>query len=221
MFKIRSNKEIHKYGRQLRGSMIVIEGLIGVGKSTLGHNLEKLLNENGIECKFYEEYVNSELLQQYIENMEKYSYSFQLVMLLKRIEIYKEARNYTKSGGIAIIDRSLLGDYAFALMQHKHGNISDSEMIAYKSICKQEDLPEPDIIVYLNADVEICMNRITKRGRPGETKGYSEQYLYDLKSVYNEILFSPPKFSYVKIDSNEEYVVTSSFVLKTICDSLI
>ena len=80
----------------LRYGIYTIEGIIGVGKTTLGKSLEKFLNERGIKTKFYPEYVNKDLLDQYIKNMKQYAYSFQLVMLFKRLEIYREAVRFSK-----------------------------------------------------------------------------------------------------------------------------
>src|SRR4051812_7244364 len=102
--------------KSLKCGVFTIEGIIGVGKTTLGRSLEKMLNDNGIATKFFPEYVNKDLLGQYIGNMHRYAYSFQLIMLCKRIEIYREAERFAATGGVAIIDRSIVGDMTFALM---------------------------------------------------------------------------------------------------------
>jgi deoxyadenosine/deoxycytidine kinase len=88
--------------RVLKGGIYLIEGIIGVGKTTLGNSLEYYLNSVGLKCKFYKEYFNEDLLNQFIGNMKSYAYFFQMMMLTKRIEIYKEAEEFSKSGGISI-----------------------------------------------------------------------------------------------------------------------
>ena len=67
--------------RPLIGSSILLEGSIGVGKSTVGKSLEKFFKNIGLKARFYPEYVNEPLLNQYISDMNKYAYSFQLIML--------------------------------------------------------------------------------------------------------------------------------------------
>src|SRR5665648_663656 len=108
--------------RLLRGSLLIIEGVIGAGKTTLGHSLAAYLNQIGIPTRFYPEYVNPELLAQYIADMPRYAYTFQLFMLRVRCDTYREAQLFTATGGIALIDRSLPGDLAFAPMQYDNDN---------------------------------------------------------------------------------------------------
>lgn len=113
--------------RQFIGRIIAVEGGIGAGKSTFGQTLTEYLTDSGLRARYYPEYINQKLLSQYIGDMKKYAYSFQMVMLTMRINIYREAVDFARTGGIAVIDRSLVGDYTFAKMQKETGRISDSE----------------------------------------------------------------------------------------------
>src|SRR5687767_9035911 len=100
--------------KSLKGGVFTIEGIIGAGKTTLGKSLEQFLNECGIKTRFFPEYINKDLLSQYIGDMKRYAYSFQLIMLCKRIEIYRIAEAFASTGGVALIDRSIIGDMSFA-----------------------------------------------------------------------------------------------------------
>ena len=113
--------------KSLKGGVFTIEGVIGVGKTTVGRSLEKYLNDIGIRANFYPEYVNKELLAQYIGDMKRYAYAFQMIMLCKRIEIYRDAERYADTGGVALIDRSIIGDMTFAKMQYDNGNFTKDE----------------------------------------------------------------------------------------------
>ena len=181
------NPDQDKY-RRLAGSIITLEGLIGVGKSTLGLLLEKYLNCIGINTKFFPEYICEPLLNQYIGNMDKYAYSFQIIMLQKRLDIYQRAHEYALGGGIAIVDRSLIGDYTFAKMQHKNGSISDSEMDVYTQIMKNEKTIEPTYILYLDCQPQTAFTRMISRGNQGEQDGYKLEYFEDLKRIYFEVI---------------------------------
>ena len=179
------NKEVRRFA-PLRGSVITIEGLIGIGKTTLGRAIVNYLSSNGFNARFYPEYVNEDFLKTYIANMEKYSFSFQLFMLEKRIEIYNEAQRFAETGGIAIIDRSINGDYTFALMQLKKGFFDDEEWQVYLSILRKEKIPEPSLTLYLICSPETSMRRVKKRGIQSEINGYTIEYMKELNAAYNE-----------------------------------
>lgn len=192
MFYIDNPYKINK----LNGSIIIIEGNISSGKSTLGHNLQMYLSSKGYNCVFFEEYKNIKFLSQYISDMTKYSYTFQLFMLNKRIQTYQSAIELSKKGGVAIIDRSIIGDYTFCNMQRKKGNITQDEFDVYCDILKSENLIYPHFILYLDCDIDVCMKRIKQRGIQSEIDGYSREYISDLKDEYEKTL------KYVKEDNN-------------------
>src|SRR3990167_8640394 len=186
----------------LRGHLIVLEGTISAGKTTLGRNIVELLSNLGLPVKFFHEYVNEDLLQQYISNMKKYSYSFQVIMQAHRINNYKLARDFANKGGVAIVDRSIIGDYAFALMQKKKLFITEDEWKVYNSIFCQENLIEPDGIVYLSCTPQTVINRIAKRGIECES-AYNEEYLSELEDNYHQA-FELNKVSFLAIDWNKD-----------------
>lgn len=186
IFTPRKNK-YHKY-KLLRSNVIGIEGLIGAGKSTAGKSLEIYLNDLDLRTKYFPEYMNTELLNQYLSNMNKYAYMFQMFMLLKRIDIYKEAILYANNGGISIVDRCLVGDYAFALMQYKKRLINDDDWNVYISIINQHQTPSPDIILYLLCDPKIAFERMINRAISSEVGGYTLKYFEDLELSYKETI---------------------------------
>ena len=170
--------------KHLRGHVIVLEGTISAGKTTLGKNIVDLLTKFKLKAKFFHEYVNEDLLQQYIIDMKTYAYGFQLIMQAHRINSYKNARDFANKGGIAIIDRSIIGDYAFALMQKKRGFITEAEWDIYMKIFIQENLIQPDGIIYLDCTVDTVVGRIVKRGIKCESS-YDISYLQELNQTYS------------------------------------
>lgn len=182
----------------VKGNIIVIEGNISAGKSTFGMKLKTYIESlsKTHKCKFFEEYRNDVLLSQYISDMKRYSYSFQLFMLSKRIQTYKEAIEFSLNGGISIIDRSIIGDYTFCKFQMKRQNISQDEFNVYCSVLREENLLYPHYIIYLDCDVDICLQRIKQRGLSSEIDGYDRQYIQDLNDEYKLSLES------IKTDNN-------------------
>jgi deoxyadenosine/deoxycytidine kinase len=177
----------------LRGCIFVLEGLIGVGKSTLGKSLETTLNDVGVSATFLAEFVSSDLLEQYISDMGKYAYTFQMIMLCKRLEIYREAQRRAKQGEVVFVDRSLVGDYVFALLHSRCGNLSEEEFQIYQAMLHSEKPIEPTTTLFLQADVPTCISRAAKRGRKSED-AYDTKYFEALSSTYDEVFaqMSPP-----------------------------
>jgi deoxyadenosine/deoxycytidine kinase len=174
--------------RSLIGSIICIEGLVGAGKSTLGKKLCQYLKSQNLNVKFYPEFVNKDLLKLYINDMKKYAFSFQVIMLRERLRVYKEAYEFANTGGISIIDRSLVGDYTFARMQYEKKFFSLNEWEVYLSMLKQESSYQPSIILYLNCESTVAFERMKKRGIQSEIDGYTLDYFNDLNSSYENTL---------------------------------
>lgn len=168
-----------------RASVITIEGGIGVGKTSLGRSIERFLNKIGIKAKFFPEYVNQTLLAQFIGDMNRHAYSFELFMLAKRAEIYRDAQRFADLGGLAIIDRSINGDWAFTKMQYDAGRITEDDWVTYQDILKAENFNEPSLTIFLDCDIERSMARISKRGRGCESD-YTVEYLQKLGTAYDE-----------------------------------
>jgi deoxyadenosine/deoxycytidine kinase len=197
-----NRNEQYKRFRSLKAGVYVIEGIIGVGKTTLGKSITKHLNEAGLNARFFPEYVNHTLLKQYIGNMERYAYTFQLFMLSKRIEIYRDAERYSRTGGIAIVDRSIAGDMTFARMQYENGHFTQSEWDTYMSILRQECQLEPSGTIYLNCSVDTAMDRIKIRGIESEVKGYTREYVSMLNDAYQKT-FHSSDIKYLDLEWND------------------
>lgn len=166
-------------------NLIVIEGIIGSGKTTLG----KLLRSNIDDCIFIEEQVDNDLLEQFTKDMKRYVYPFQLSVLIRRHEAYLKALWYCMNGHKVILDRSLLGDHVFIETQYQMGNLEncDYKMLKYLLQKYSSDLPRPKTVIYLDADINTAMKRIQKRNRSGEDN-YQREYQYYLRNNYLKVI---------------------------------
>jgi deoxyadenosine/deoxycytidine kinase len=189
--------------KSLKGSVFTIEGTIGVGKTTLGRSVESYLNEIGLSAKFFPEYVNIELLDQYIYDMKRYAYTFQMVMLCKRIEIYRKAEQFAQNGGVALVDRSIIGDLTFAQMQYDSGNFSTSEWETYRSLMRQEIQLVPTGSLYLRCAPETSLVRVKARGIETEVKGYTVEYMKMLNDAYEKSIAQCTNVRHIIIDWND------------------
>ncbi len=209
------NPLLRKFGPAIRGKVLIVEGLISAGKSTAGIEIQAFVQELGIPCKFFPEPLIPELLQLFLSDQKKYAFAFQLTMLVKRQAIYREARKYADQGYFCIIDRSLYGDYCFALMHKNRGNISEvrslnasidsespSEWESYLSVLHSEEFEHPDYVVYLEVTADTAIKRCIQRDRKGEKK-YDKAYFQELCEIYKSVIPSSPAKGFIIVDWNE------------------
>jgi len=197
------NPNLRKYGPCLRGKVLIVEGLISAGKSTAGSELEKFAKELGIPCKLFPEPLIEGFLGLFLGDQKKYAFAFQIGMLVKRQAIYREAFELSKQGYFCIIDRSLHGDYCFAMMHKNSGNITDVEWKAYLDVLHSEQFEHPDYVVYLETTPNNAFKRCINRARKGENT-YTLKYFQELFEVYRNVIPASPSKSILVIDWNED-----------------
>lgn len=199
-----ANNKLLELFSPLRGSIYLIEGIIAVGKTTCGKSLEKFLKDIGLEARFYQEYVNEVRLAEYISDMKKYAFSFQMFMLEKRIEIYRQAEEFASKGGIAFIDRSIVGDVTFAQMQRDNGNFTEDQWIKYCSAVGNEQDLNPTACIYPKCSTETAMKRLHRRNRSSEVNGYTSEYMEQLRLAYEKVIRLCNAVKYIVIDWDKD-----------------
>lgn len=176
------------------GVVMTIEGAIGVGKSTLGKSVEAVLKSQGIAAVYIPETFPEALLHQFIafavahpDCKNPHAAPFQREMLHRRHASFRAAEKIAAVGGCAIVDRSLVGDYTFALMQFRDGHIDDEEWAAYEQLLAEVELYEPTMTLYLNCTPEKAKARCDARNRDNES-GYTLDYFRTLMRTYLEVM---------------------------------
>ena len=201
-----------KYGF-LRGSIIVLEGLISVGKTTLGLSLVQYLSDLGFEVVWFPEEIPKSLLPLYTKDMAKYAFPFQVIVARDRKVVLTKAHESAKQGKIVIIDRCLLGDYSFGLMQKEKGFFTKQEFEAYMNLIST-NLNEPTFTVFLDCPPEIAFERMKRRGYKEEVEGYTLGYFQDHDAVYRRVVFSTKR--HLRVDWSET-VIRDGHVSKEEC----
>lgn len=159
-----------------RPDFIVIEGPIGVGKTTLAQRLADtygcdLLLEGADENPF---------LSKFYDNPKSAAFPTQLFFLLQRARQMQELRQSDMFNPVRISDFLIEKDRLFAEL-----TLTDDELNLYDQVFQQLtfDVPEPDLVIYLQAPVHILRDRISQRGINYEQQ-IESSYLERLNETY-------------------------------------
>jgi deoxyadenosine/deoxycytidine kinase len=197
--------------------IISIEGNIGSGKTTILENLEKSL-EHDPSILFLREPLDvwesvkdsktgENILQKFYANPEKYAFAFQVMAYATRLSMVRDAIKIGDGQYRAIVlERSLAADKRiFAKMLYDDGKIDDVCYQIYQKFYKEfSDEVELDGIVYIDADAEICKQRVEKRSRQGED-GIALEYLQKCKKYHDEWMSDEPLALRIKTNQNVSY----------------
>ncbi len=162
----------------------IIEGVIGVGKTSLARLLQPAF-EAEILLEIFEE---NPFLSDFYADRERYAFQTQMFFLLSR---YHQQRRgvpeILKSGKSLISDYSFAKDSLFARI-----NLEGDELDMYYRVHEAlaEKIPHPDLIVYLRADTDVLMQRIALRDRPYE-RHMERDYIHRLNLAYEDFFSHP------------------------------
>jgi deoxyguanosine kinase len=205
-----------------RKTVISLEGNIGAGKSTLLTILKEqykgrvvFVDEPVDEWMAMKNKDGKNLLETFYGNMKRWSYTFQNIAYITRMNRLLDALN-NKDIHVIIMERSLEGDRnTFTKMLHEDGDIDELEMSAYN---KWSDFFlqrfSSDInfyYVFLTCEPQICFDRIHKRARGGEG-GIPLTYLSRLHQCHCDWLNDVENVFI--FDVNEDFLDTSSKIEK-------
>lgn len=197
--------EFYEKYKFLKSSLIVVEGNISSGKSTLTKAMVNFLNEIGLKAMLFEEPILQTYLELFLGDMKKYAFGFQMSMLIERQCLYDRAQQFADSGGIAIVDRGFYGDKVFAVLHHNDGNISDKEMSIYEDVFSRIKFQAPTFILYLEVDPKVNVKRCNARSRSGECTAYSVGYFQKLNATYEEMLkHMVSEYDILRLDWNRD-----------------
>ncbi len=156
---------------------LAIEGVIGVGKTTLARLLQPAFNSE-LLLEVFEE---NPFLSDFYADRERYAFQTQIFFLLSR---YQQQRHTVSAllaqNGYLIADYTFEKDALFARI-----NLRGDELDMYCRVhdALAEKIIVPDLIVYLRADTDVLMQRIAMRDRPYE-RNMDPGYIDELNRAY-------------------------------------
>ncbi|MGD8585593.1 MAG: deoxynucleoside kinase [Chloroflexota bacterium] len=177
--------------------MVLLEGNIGAGKTTVGRTIADSGHFGFIEepTKVWREGFAANMLDLFYSDTQRWAFTFQICAFVTRAKTWHEVWQQTDQSKV-ILERSIYCDrYVFAENCHRTGLFSETE---YQLYCGMWDftvsqyVDEPDAILYLRAPAEVCLQRIKDRGRSEET-GIPLEYLLQLEHLHDDWLLDNPK----------------------------
>jgi deoxyguanosine kinase len=176
---------------------IAIEGVIGVGKTSLA----RLLQPSFDATLLLEVFEENPFLSNFYQDRSRYAFQTQMFFLLSRYHQQRRSVPDMISGSKPLIsDYTFDKDALFACI-----NLAGDELEMYYKVHEAlaEKIPAPDLVVYLRATTETLMHRITLRDRSYE-RSMERDYIHALNTAYDEYFLRANTSSPVLvIDSNE------------------
>lgn len=189
---------------------VAIEGVIGVGKTTLARLLGPAFKSE-ILLEIFEE---NPFLSDFYADRQRYAFQTQIFFLLSR---YHQQRRTVPD--LLAAGKPLISDYTFAKdALFARINLQGDELDMYYKVHEAlgEKIPKPDLLVYLQADTDILMQRIALRDRPYE-RNMERDYIAQLNHSYEDFFSRPYDGARVlKIDTNPLNIVQNPKDLKLV-----
>ncbi len=180
---------------------VAIEGVIGVGKTTLSRRLAKSLDAS-LVLEVVEE---NPFLAGFYDDPEAWAFQTQIFFLLSRYRQQLELSQRDLFAGSLVADYLFAKDQIFATI-----NLADEELALYRTIVPllEARLARPDLVVYLQATTDVLLARIKRRGRSFE-RDISDEYLETLSDAYNHFFFHYDDTPLLIVNTNEMDLVGS------------
>lgn len=156
-----------------------VEGVIGVGKTTLARLLQPAFDAN-LLLEVFEE---NPFLSNFYADRALYAFQTQMFFLLSRYRQQNQAVPKLLSES-----KHLISDYTFtkdALFARINLKGDELEMYYRLHEALAEKIPEPNLVVYLRADTRTLMQRIAMRDRPYE-RAMESGYIQELNEAYDQ-----------------------------------
>jgi len=160
---------------------IVIDGPIGVGKTSLATLLAPELNARII----FERAEENPFLTDFYKDPARFRFQTQIFFLMSRYAQQEEFSQHDLFNQVTISDYLFAKDRIFAYL-----NLNDNELALYDQIFKmlEPKIVKPDLVIFLQADTETILRRIKQRGRPFE-KDVSRDYIEAVNEAYSHYFF--------------------------------
>lgn len=159
---------------------IAVEGPIGVGKTSLVQLLAKRF-----EGVMVLEDITNPFLPSFYEGRPGAAFQVQIYFLLSRFQQQREIAQMDLFHNVVLADYTFQKDRIFAYL-----NLDDDDLAVYEKLYPvlEQEVPRPDLVIYMQASVPVLLERIRRRGRDYES-GIDADYLKRLSEAYSYFFF--------------------------------
>lgn len=166
---------------KLEHRYIVVEGPIGVGKSSLTN----IVAERFAARRVMEVVEENPFLASFYADRQKYAFQTQMFFLLSRFKQQQDLFQQDLFSAVTVSDYLFAKDRIFANL-----TLQADELSLYERVFEalQPRVTKPDLVIYLQARLDVLLARIKKRGREFERK-FDPEYLEGLCKAYNDFFF--------------------------------
>jgi deoxyguanosine kinase len=168
-------------GEPMENRYIVVEGPIGVGKSSLSN----ILADRFSARRVLEVVEENPFLSSFYGDRQKFAFQTQIFFLLSRFRQQQELFQQDLFNSVTVSDYLFAKDRIFACL-----NLDPNELTLYDRVFEAlgTRVAKPDLVIYLQARMDVLVHRIKKRAREFERK-FDVTYLEELVKAYNEFFF--------------------------------
>jgi deoxyguanosine kinase len=191
---------------------LAIEGVIGVGKTSLARLLQPAFGA----ALILEAFEENPFLSDFYGDRKRYAFQTQIFFLLSRYRQQRETVPEAQAEGNLIADYTFEKDALFADL-----NLNGDELSTYSLVhsALAERIPDPDLTVYLRANTDTAMQRIAMRDRTYE-RNMSRDYIQDLNRAYEARWGDPSRGGILVVDSDNLDFVANHDHLELITDRI-
>jgi deoxyguanosine kinase len=191
---------------------ITIEGNIGAGKTTLAHLLSRHFNARLV----LEEFADNPFLSKFYENPKQYAFPVELFFMAERYKQLKELI-HTKD----LFQQVTISDYLFTkCLLFAKVNLPEEEFRLYQKLFEiiNQQIIQPDILIYLHAPVNKLQSNIRKRKRSFE-QDIPDEYLFNIQQTYTHYI-KQHNIKTLFIDASNADFLSDERQLKVVIDAL-
>lgn len=173
---------------------IAVEGPIGAGKTSLVDLLAKRFRGTKVL-----EDVSNPFLEEFYKDKRGAAFRCQLFFLLSRYDQQRHLAQRDLFTELVLADYSFPKDKIFAYL-----TLDDSELMLYNRLYDVliESVPKPDLVIYLQANMDTLTKRIKRRGRDYE-RSISKEYLKELSEAYAHYFYRYDETPLLVVNTNE------------------